>query len=114
MRMFLSFLATLALAALLGLWLPFWSLALSAAIVGYAVHPGGWSSFLAGLLAGALLWGGLAVWADSANAGILSSRVGGLFNTSGMGMLGITAALGGVLAGLGAALGDRLRSTLRP
>ena len=114
MRMLVTLIATLALAALLGLWLPFWSLALSAAIVGYAVHPGGWSSFLAGLLAGALLWGGLAFWADSANAGILSARVGALFNTSGMGMVGITAALGGVLAGLGAALGDRSRSMVKP
>ena len=114
MRMLFTLFATLALAALLGLWLPFWSLALSAAIVGYAVHPGGWSSFLAGLLAGALLWGGLAFWADSANAGILSARVGALFNTSGMGMVGITAALGGVLAGLGAALGNSFHSTVKP
>jgi len=108
MRMLVTLIATLVLAGTMGLWLPFWSLALAAAVVAYVVHPGGWSAFLAGLLAGAMLWGGLAYGMDAANAGILSARVGALFGTAGTGMVLITAALGGLLAGLGAALGDRL------
>ena len=113
MRLLVTLIATLAVAGLLGVWLPFWSLALSAAVVGYVVHPGGWSAFLAGLLAGVILWGGLAYWADAENTGILSARVGALFSTSGTGMIMITAAVGGVLAGLGAALGDRLHNALK-
>ena len=79
MRMFVTLIATLILAGMMGLWLPFWSLALSAMVVGFVVHPGAWSAFLAGLLAGMLLWGGLAYGAGAANAGILSARVGALF-----------------------------------
>jgi hypothetical protein len=104
--MFVTLIATLVLAGITGLWLPFWSLALSALLVGFVVHPGAWSAFLAGLLAGVLLWGGLAYGADAANTGILSARVGALFL--------ITAAMGGLLAGQGAALGDRLHKAFNP
>ena len=114
MKIFVTLIATLVLAGITGLWLPFWSLALSAMVVGFVVHPGAWSAFLAGLLAGVLLWGGLAYGADAANTGILSARVGALFGTTGMGMVLITAAMGGLLAGLGAALGDRLHKAFNP
>jgi hypothetical protein len=110
MRMFITLIATLVLAGITGLWLPFWSLALAAMLVGFVVHPGAWSAFLAGVL----LWGGLAYGADVANTGILSARVGALFGTTGMGMVLITAAMGGLLAGLGAALGDRLHKAFNP
>jgi len=110
MKIFVTLIATLVLAGITGLWLPFWSLALAAMLVGFVVHPGAWSAFLAGVL----LWGGLAYGADVANTGILSARVGALFGTTGMGMVLITAAMGGLLAGLGAALGDRLQKAFNP
>jgi hypothetical protein len=109
---------TVALTALLGYalgsFLPFWSLALAGIAVGGVVAPGGWRALGAGALAGVLLWGGLAYGADVANTGILSARVGALFGTTGMGMVLITAAMGGLLAGLGAALGDRLHKAFNP
>jgi hypothetical protein len=40
--------------------------------------------------------------------------VGALFGTTGMGMVLITAAMGGLLAGQGAALGDRLHKAFNP
>jgi hypothetical protein len=109
----MRFLAALALTVLLswalGLWLPFWSLSLAALIVGFITRPSGWWAFLAGLLAGALLWGGMAWWADAANDQILSTRVGLLFGADGSAMLLLTALVGGMLGGLGVLVGDRIR-----
>jgi len=112
MRFFLAFLLTLLLAWSLGLWLPYWSLSLAAMLIGFLVHPSAWKALFAGLLAGALLWGGLAYSADAANTHILATRVGALFGTSAAGMVGITAAFGALLAGLGALLGDRIRNAV--
>ncbi|MEX1132556.1 MAG: hypothetical protein WEC15_04970 [Flavobacteriales bacterium] len=108
----LSILATAAFGWAMGLWLPFWSLSLSAMLVGFILHPGGWKAFVAGLLAGLLLWGGLAYTADAANGQLLSTRVGRIFGTEAGSMVLITAVLGGLLAGLGTLLGDRVRNAV--
>jgi hypothetical protein len=113
MRTLSTLITTAVLAWALGLWLPFWSLSIAAALVGFLLQPGGWRSLLAGVLAGAALWGGLAYVQDSANQGILASRIGGLFGTDAPGMVLITAALGALLAGLGCLLGDRVRHALQ-
>jgi hypothetical protein len=112
MKTSIAIVGTAVLAWALGLWLPFWSLSLAAMLVGFLVHPGGWKAFAAGALAGLLLWGGMAYFADTANAHILSDRVGALFNTSGTGMVVFTAILGALLAGLGTLLGDRIRNAV--
>lgn len=109
MRFLLTIVITAAFAWALGLWLPYWSLSLAAALVGFMVRPGGWKAFVAGLLAGLLLWGGLAYTADVANAQILSTRVAAIFGTGPGAMVVITGVLGGLLAGLGTLLGDRVR-----
>ncbi len=114
MKLSLTFVSTLLLGALLGGFLPFWSLALAAFLSAAVIRPGGWRGFAAGILAGTLLWGGLALWADSANEGVLSTRIGALFGTSGGGLVAITALLGALLAGLGCALGDRVRKAITP
>lgn len=114
MKLSLTLVSTLLLGALLGGFLPFWSLSVAAFLSAAVIRPGGWSGFAAGFLAGTLLWGGLALWADSANAGLLSARIGALFGTSGTGLVLITAVLGGLLAGLGGALGDRVRMAATP
>jgi hypothetical protein len=112
MRFLLTILLSVLLAWALGLWLPYWSLSLAALIVGFLVRPGGWKAFLAGLLAGTLLWGALAYSADAANTQILATRVGALFGTSAAGMVGITTVLGALLAGMGTLLGDRIRNAV--
>jgi len=109
MRFLLAIVLTTLLAWSLGLWLPYWSLSLAAMLVGFLVRPGGWKAFVAGLLAGLLLWGVLAWRIDAANTHILATRIGTLFGTSATGMVVITAVLGGLLAGLGVLLGDRIR-----
>lgn len=112
MRFLLSLVSTIALAWILGLWLPYWSLSLAAMAIGFLLQPGAWKALLAGVLAGALLWGGMAYAADVSNGHILATRVGAVLGTSASGMLLITTALGALLAGLGVLLGDRLRSAV--
>lgn len=109
MRMLITIVTVAALGAVLGYILPFWSLALAAAIAGMLVRPGPWRALMGGLVGGAVLWGGLAAWADAANTGILSARIADLFGASVTVLKLITAAIGGVLGGLGCVLGDRLR-----
>lgn len=109
MRFIITIALTGCVAWALGQWLPYWSLSLAAMLVGFMVRPGGWKGFVAGLLAGLLLWGGMALSADLANDHILATRVGRFFSVNAMGMVAITAALGGLLAGLGVLLGDRIR-----
>ena len=109
MKFLITALLTALFGWLLGLWLPFWSLAIGAVLAGFLVRPGGWRAFVAGFIAGVVLWGGFAAWIDAANAHLLSARIGQLFGTGSMGMVLITALLGGLLAGLGCTLGHRLR-----
>ncbi len=112
MRFLLTILITAAFGWAMGLWLPFWSLSLAAMLVGFLLRPGGWKAFLAGFLAGALLWGGLAYSADVANDQLLSTRVARIFGTEAGTMLAVTTLLGGLLAGLAALLGDRVRNAV--
>jgi hypothetical protein len=112
MRSLLTCVATVLMAWLVGLWLPYWSLTAMALLAGFFWHPGAGRSFLAGAVAGALLWGMLAWTADAANAHVLSTRMGRLFGMGPGGMVAITAALGALLSGLGALLGDRIRRAI--
>jgi hypothetical protein len=107
--MLITFITVTALGAVLGYMMPFWSLALAGVLAGAAVRPGGWRALVGGMLGGAVLWGGLAAWADAANTGILSARIAELFGASVAVLKVLTAAIGALLAGLGCLLGDRLR-----
>lgn len=112
MRFILAVMVCMLAAWILGLWLPYWSLSLAALLVGFLLRPGNWSAFLAGLLGGMLLWGGLAYMADAANGHILATRVGKLLGTHAMGLVTVTALLGGVLAALGMLVGSRVREAV--
>ena len=112
MRTLLTTVCIVGCAWLAGLWLPFWSLSIIALLAAFLFRPGvGWA-FCAGAVAGALLWGVLAWSADAANGHVLATRVGRLFGTGPSGMVVITAALGALLAGLAALLGDRIRRAM--
>jgi hypothetical protein len=72
-------------------------------------------AFSLGLLAGALLWGGLALYLDLRNTGILSRKMGQLLgDVNRPALLALTAAAGGLLAGLAAWFGAVLRRVLWP
>lgn len=101
------------LAFALGLYMPWWSVALASFAVGLilGLKPG--ASFLSGFLGGALLWGGMAMVRSHLNGHILASR----FSPMVLGvenpylLVGLAALLAGVVAGMGALTGSLLRNT---
>ncbi|HRW75609.1 MAG: hypothetical protein R2787_00915 [Saprospiraceae bacterium] len=106
--------AILTLGFLAGAWLPWWTIAIIAAIASFLVPARSLSAFLCGFLAGALLWGGLAWRTDWANDHLLSSQIGNLFNgISSMALILITAFIGGLVAGFGALSGSSLRAVFQ-
>ncbi|PZR22375.1 MAG: hypothetical protein DI535_26345 [Citrobacter freundii] len=112
MKFISALLLTALLSFVLGLYLPWWSLAIVAFLVGVLIHQKAGRSFLAGFLALFLLWGFLALWIDIRNTHILSARVSeliGLGNSS-MLLILITAFIGGLVAGFAAMSGSYFRS----
>ena len=100
----------IALSYLSGIWLPWWVIVPSAGLVCFlnGLRPN--QSFGISFLAGALLWGGLAYYADYKNSGILSAQIGELFGgLPGIALVITTAILGGLVAGLGGLTGSTLQ-----
>ncbi|MBK8554873.1 MAG: hypothetical protein IPL65_03475 [Lewinellaceae bacterium] len=90
---------------LFSLIMPWWCLVLVGVLAGLIwPYPG--HVFVAALLAGTVLWSGVAFWADLSNLGIMSARIGQLFKgASSAGLIGITGILGGLLTGMGSLCG---------
>jgi hypothetical protein len=96
------------------LFLPWWSIAVVAAILSFIFDLKIGLSFWAGFLGAALLWGGFAGYLDALNEGILSARIGRLFgNVPGLVLIFITALIGGIFGGLGALTGSLGRQLVR-
>lgn len=102
----IKFLSTLLLTALvvftIGLFLPWWSVALASFLVSLIIRQRPIWSFLSGFLAVFLLWGGLSFFIDQQNRHILSDRVAVLFQLEGRSylLILITAFIGAVVSGL--------------
>jgi hypothetical protein len=96
----------------IGLYLPWWSLALVAFVVAALIHQGAGKAFLSGFLGVFLLWGILAFIIDSNNQHVLSSKVAQLLPLGGRSFLLIlvTAFIGGLVAGFAAMAGSYLRT----
>lgn len=100
----------LAIGALAQFFLPFWSIAVVAALVGFAFrYENSAVSFAAGLAAVTLLWSGYAAYLNSANLGQLSGQIGQLFKIGQAYLVPLTGLLGGLLGGIGAQTGTLLR-----
>jgi hypothetical protein len=83
--------------------LPWWGLALAAALAGWLYARKGWTAFAGGLLGGALLWGAYAAAAASGEGQLLAHRMAELSGMSSSGILLLLVALiGGLVAGLAA------------
>lgn len=95
--------------------LPWWAIAPLAGFVGFVLGAKWWQSLLYGLISVGLVWGVYTFLINQSNEGILSDRMANLFNIDGGTLLVvITAALGAILAGVGALSGSLLRDGLLP
>src|SRR4051812_48572077 len=115
MKVLLSVLLTAALSFLAGLFLPWWSIALIAFAVALLIPQRIPTAFLSGFLGIFLFWGGLALWIDTGNEGILSRKIAELLPLGGESLLLIlvTALVGGLVGGFAAMSGSSLRPARR-
>ena len=108
----LAAIVILLLGVLQFLIMPWWGIVVLGLIVGY-LQPDARKSGLGAFVGGLLLWGAAALYYDTRNQGILSARIGMLFQgLAGWHMVLVTALLGGILAGLGAITGSYFRLVL--
>jgi hypothetical protein len=113
----MKFITSLILTALLSfaacLFLPWWSIAITAFIIAALIpqHPG--KAFLTAFLALLLLWSGLSYWMSSNNDHILAHKISLLILKIDSPYLLIlaTAIIGALVAGLGALSGALLRKS---
>ncbi len=111
MKFFVSIVLTALLAFALGLYLPWWTIALAAFIVSIFLQQSPAASFWAGFAGVFLLWMLLATLINGANEGILAHRMARLLPLGGSVFLLIfvTAIAGGLVGGMGALTGSLLR-----
>ncbi len=112
MKFFISLLLIALLSFALGLYLPWWTLAVVAFAVAALIHQHAGKSFLSGFLAIFLLWGILAFIIDQKNQHLLSRKISGLLSLGDGSLLLIlvTALIGGLVAGVAAMSGSYLRT----
>lgn len=113
MRFILAVVLTMILALGLHQFLPWWSIALGAFIVGLIIKTKPAYLFFSSFVAGLLLWGGTALLINSGNDGILASKIGTLFGgVGGLGIMIVSAVFGGIAAGMGGLSGCLLRQII--
>lgn len=106
MKFALQVVVTLLLCWLLQSFLPWWTLAIGAFIVGYLFSENGFKSFLAGLLGVGLLWAALSYYIDYSTGSGLAAKVALLFPTKTVPLLiVITALVGGLVGGFASMTG---------
>lgn len=109
MKFTFQLIAVVLVAFVLQSFLPWWSMAVGAFLVGAAFANKGWLSFLAGFLGVALLWLGMAFYFDRVTASLLSAKVAQLFPTKTVPLLFLlTAVVGGLVGGFASLTGSLL------
>ncbi len=95
------------------LFLPWWGIAIAALFIAVIIHQKAWKAFLSGFLGVALLWGGIALWIDIKNQGILSARIAQILPLGGSSalLIVVTAVVGGLAGGMAALTGSFLRAS---
>jgi hypothetical protein len=113
----MKFLTALLLTALLAfatnLYLPWWALAITSAVVAYAIIQQPLKAFLSGFLGVFILWACLCYFKSSGNQHILAQKIAQLIlkNNSAYLLMAVTAFLGALVSGLAALAGSFLRAT---
>lgn len=116
MKIFVAILLTALTTFVAGLYLPWWSLAITAFLSAVLVRQGPVKAFLSGFLGVFLLWALLAWWIDFKNEGLLSARIASLLPLGGssIALILVTSFVGGLVAGFAAITGSYLFSTVKP
>ena len=112
MKFFVSILLIALLTFALGLYLPWWTLAVVAFVVAALIHQHAGKSFLSGFIALFLLWGVLAFSIDQKNQQVLSKKIASLLSLgdSSFVLVLVTALIGALVAGFAAMSGSLLRT----
>lgn len=113
MKFLVAIILTALLAFISGLLLPWWGIAITSLIVAVLVHQKPGKAFLSGYLGLFLLWGGLALWVDIRNNGVLSHKIASVLPLGGNTtyLLLLTGFIGGLIAGMAAMSGSFLRAS---
>lgn len=107
MKFLTQFLVILLLALALEMFLPWWSIALAAAVGGYFFKSSG--NFVVGFLAIAVLWLVKALWIDMSAAVPLAERVSKILMVNNKALLFlVTAVIGGLVGGFASLTGSLL------
>jgi hypothetical protein len=111
MKFLVSVLITALLAFALGLYLPWWTIAMSAFIVSILILQSPGRSFLSGFLGIFILWALLSWLANTSNDGVLAARVALILPLGGsvFMLIFVTAIVGALVGGFGALTGSLLR-----
>ena len=97
----------------MGLYLPWWSIAIAAFLVSTFIHQKPGMSFLSGFVGVFLLWEIMAWWIDRKNNGILSQKISQILPLGGSSVLLIlvTALVGALVGGFASLAASYLRKT---
>ncbi len=106
MKFLLQTLATMIGCFIVQYFLPWWTMAVIALVIGYAFHNSGVQSFAAGFIGAALLWLGMAYYMDYATQSILTEKVNKLFPAN---IFMMMAVIGGLVGGFAALTGTLMR-----
>lgn len=114
MKFLVAILITALLSFVLGIYMPWWSLALAAFVTAALLKQVPARSMLAGFLGVFFLWGILAWWIDIRNQSILSVRMAEVLPLGGSSFLliAVTAFLGALVAAFAALSGSYFRRLL--
>jgi hypothetical protein len=116
LKYILSIVVTGLIAFVVGLFMPWWGIAIAAFLVSAAIPQKPAFSFLSGFLGVFLLWEVLAWWIDNKNNGILSQKIASVLPLGGSSVLLIvlTSIIGGLVAGFAALAGTYMRRLIYP
>ena len=111
MKLLVAIVLTALLSFVVGLYLPWWSIAIAAFIAVLLVPLASGKAFLAGFGGVFVLWFLLALWIDVKNQHILSTKVAEIFPLGGssFAIIFVSSVIGALVGGLGALSGSYVR-----
>lgn len=113
MKFTVATLLIILLAFVSGLFFPWWAFVIPVFITAALIHQKPGKAFLSGFLGLFLLWGGMAMFIDQQNGGVLATKVAEILklgNSSVM-LVIITAIVGALIGGFASLSGSYLRKT---